>query len=184
MTTALATQQAPQGDLTPDRVDRGLELLRHSLPSLRECPESRQVAELSVAALSKPAHPAKVMVRVLALLHPYFDKETVQAAREVEAEDWAVALQGYPYWAIERACRWWKLCKDTRNKRPKEGDIVDRCRVEMDAVNAAKLALAAKPTTRSAPAERTPLTEDKRAERKRQLYQLQSNIADKLEAGA
>ena len=111
------------------------------------------MAEVSISALSVPAHPAKVMVRVLALLHPYFDKETVQAAREIEAEDWADALRGLPYWAIERACRWWKLDKTTRGKRPKEGDIVDRCRVEMDVVNAAKLALAAPPLRPDPPRE-------------------------------
>lgn len=96
-----------------------------------------------MAALSEPAHPAKVMARVLALLNPYFDKDTPQAIREIEAEDWAAALGAYPYWAIEKAARWWKSDANAdRRKRPLEGDIARRCKVEMDAVSAAKIKLA------------------------------------------
>jgi DNA-binding transcriptional LysR family regulator len=96
-----------------------------------------------VAALSEPAHPAKVMARVLALLNPYFDKDTPQAIREIEAEDWAAALGCQPYWAIEKAARWWKSdANPDRRKRPLEGDLVARVKREMDAVNAARFMLA------------------------------------------
>lgn len=96
----------------------------------------------AVAALSEPAHPAKVMARVLALLNPYFDKDTPQAIREIEAEDWAAALAGKPYWAIEKAARWWKSDENPdRRRRPLEGDLVARVKREMDAVSAARIML-------------------------------------------
>jgi hypothetical protein len=83
------------------------------------------------------------MARVLALLNPYFDKDTPQAIREIEAEDWASALSAYPYWAIEKAARWWKSDENPdRRKRPLEGDLVARTKREMDAVSAAKIKLA------------------------------------------
>jgi hypothetical protein len=129
-------------ELTPERIDRGLEWLKRSLWSLNDCHETRRKAEAAVMALSEPAHPAKVMARVLALLNPYFDKDTPQAIREIEAEDWAVALGEYPYWAIEKAARWWKSEDNAdRRKRPLEGDIARRCRMEMDAINAARVKL-------------------------------------------
>ena len=72
------------------------------------------------------------MARVAALLSPYYDKNTAQAVREIEAEDWLEALAPYPQWAIERAVRWWKSADNAdRRKRPLEGDIAARCIVEM-----------------------------------------------------
>jgi hypothetical protein len=128
---------------THGRADRpGLEWLKHSLPSLNDCPDTRKKAIAAVTALSEPAHPAKVMARVLALLNPYFDKDTPQAIREIEAEDWAAALVGQPYWAIEKAARWWRSDENPdRRKRPLEGDLVARTKREMDAVSAAKIKL-------------------------------------------
>ena len=72
------------------------------------------------------------MARVAALLSPYYDKDTPQVVREIEAEDWMEALAEFPQWAIERAVRWWKSAdNDQRRKRPIEGDIAARCKVEM-----------------------------------------------------
>jgi len=72
------------------------------------------------------------MARVAALLSPYYDKNTAQAVREIEAEDWLEALAPYPQWAIERAVRWWKSAENAdRRKRPLEGDIAARCIAEM-----------------------------------------------------
>jgi hypothetical protein len=96
----------------------------------------------AVAPLSKQADPVWIMARVASLLDPYFDKGTPQAIREIEAEDWAEALGGFPKWAIQRACRWWKSDDNgNRRKRPLEGDIAARCKVEMQAVRAAKIHL-------------------------------------------
>jgi hypothetical protein len=72
------------------------------------------------------------MARVAALLSPYYDKSTPQGIREMEAEDWLVELRPYPQWAIERAVRWWKSAENERRaRRPVEGDISARCKVEM-----------------------------------------------------
>jgi hypothetical protein len=156
-------------ELTPERIDRGLEWLKHSLPSLNDCQDTRRKAETAVMALSEPAHPAKVMARVLALLNPYFDKDTPQAIREIEAEDWAAALGAYPYWAIEKAARWWKSeANADRRKRPLEGDIARRCKVEMDAVNAAKIMLTSQAKRREED-QRPQMTEEEMADMRKRM---------------
>lgn len=169
MTTALAKPQA----MTPERIDRGLEWLKHSLPSLNDCPETRNQAQAAVAALCEPGHPAKIMARVLALLNPYFDKDTPQAIREIEAEDWACALSAYPYWAIEKAARWWKSDENPdRRKRPIEGDLVARVKREMDAVSAARLLLAQPVTQRQEAEKRPERTEEEMAAMRERLAAL------------
>ena len=126
-----------------------------------------------MAALSEPAHPAKVMARVLALLNPYFDKDTPQAIREIEAEDWAAALGCQPYWAIEKAARWWKSDENPdRRKRPLEGDLVARVKREMDAVNAARFMLAQDVAPRSQ-AEKPPRhSEEHRAQMRERMAEI------------
>jgi len=129
-----------------------------------------------VTALSEPAHPAKVMARVLALLNPYFDKDTPQAIREIEAEDWAQALGAYPYWAIEKAARWWKSDANAdRRKRPLEGDIARRCKVEMDAVSAAKIMLSSEARRRQAE-ERPQRTEAEMAEMRKRMAEAGNSV--------
>lgn len=140
MTTEIATARATE--LTPDRVDRGLEWLKRSLQLLNDCPETTTAALRAVEALTVPAHPAKIGVEVLALLHPYFDKETPNAVRARISEKWQSALGQYPEWAVKRACEWWTGPDNVkRHQHPKEGDIAARCRVEMDVINAARLKL-------------------------------------------
>ena len=103
--------------------------------------ERNQIAAL-VAEISKPIAPAKLMHRVLALLAPYFATDTPQSVREVEAEDWLAALGDYPEWAVTAAARWWKSdANPDRRKKPLEGDIAARCKVEMGVVSVAKLAV-------------------------------------------
>ena len=78
------------------------------------------------------------MARIAALLVPYYEKDTPQGVRNMEAEDWAVELGNHPQWAVERAVRWWKSeANPDRRKRPLEGDISARCKRETDAVRAA-----------------------------------------------
>ena len=78
------------------------------------------------------------MARIAALLVPYYEKDTPQAIRNMEAEDWAAELGNHPQWAVERAVRWWKSeANPDRRKRPLEGDISARCKRETDAVRAA-----------------------------------------------
>ena len=108
------------------------------LPQLppERLPSASEV-DATVAALSEPANPAWCMARVAALLSPYYDKDTPQAVREMEAEDWLEALASYPQWALERAVRWWKSDANAdRRKRPLEGDIAARCKIEMRGIGA------------------------------------------------
>ena len=93
--------------------------------------------EATVSALSEPCNETWCMARVAALLNPYYDKDTPPAVRRMEAEDWLEALSPYPQWAIERAVRWWKSADNSdRRKKPLEGDIAARCKVEMGGIGA------------------------------------------------
>jgi hypothetical protein len=108
------------------------ERLTHLLPSLQKCSNARTQAVDLIQILNAPANPAWLMARILALLNPYFEKQTPHAIREMEAEDWALELYGYPKWATEKAARWWKSKENTmRHKRPFEGDIAARAEIEM-----------------------------------------------------
>jgi len=96
-----------------------------------DLPDMREI-EGTVAALSEACSPAWCMARVAALLSPYYDKDTPPVVRKMEAEDWLEELGKYPQWAIERAVRWWKSAENhDRRKKPLEGDIAARCKVEM-----------------------------------------------------
>lgn len=137
MTTEVANLQA--GAITQAQADRGRERLKHLLPSLRECPEARSEVERILPHLTRPARGEWVLARVVSLLNPYFEREAPQAIREMEAEDWAEALAEFPEWAINAAVRWWKGADNPRrSRRPVEGDIAERCRIEMGAALAAK----------------------------------------------
>jgi hypothetical protein len=95
------------------------------LPQLRpdELPAQAEI-EATVAALSEPANPSWILARIASLLLPYYEKDTPQAVREMEAEDWLEAMADLPRWAIDRAVRWWKGPDNPdRRKRPMEGDI-------------------------------------------------------------
>tara|TARA_R100000458_G_C8278543_1_gene255005 strand:+ start:7187 stop:7651 length:465 start_codon:yes stop_codon:yes gene_type:complete len=105
-------------------------------------PPSKDEIEATVKALMAPADVRWIMARVAALLSPYFDKDTPQMVREIEADDWAEALEKYPEWAITKAVRWWKSeANPNRRKRPLEGDIADRIKHEMRAVKGMALRL-------------------------------------------
>lgn len=107
------------------------------------------------------------MARIAALLSPYFEKDTPQSVRKMEAEDWAACLSVYPQWAIEKAVRWWKSAEnDKRRQRPLEGDIEARVKVEMSAVRAAEVYLSSPLTDANeieAPRNITPETQAHRA---------------------
>ncbi len=95
-----------------------------------------------VERLSVPADTTWLMARIAALLSPYYEKDTPQGVRVMEAQDWAEEIGGFPQWAVQRAVRWWKSADNPkRAKRPIEGDISARIRIEMDAINAAKIRL-------------------------------------------
>jgi len=137
----------------------------------------------ALTALSEPAHPAKVMARVLALLNPYFDKDTPQAIREIEAEDWASALSAYPYWAIEKAARWWKSDENPdRRKRPLEGDLVARTKREMDAVSAAKIKLASDKIRQAYHEQRPQRTEAEMAELRERMARVGNETLAEMRA--
>ena len=137
--------------LSADQAARGTERLKHLLPSLRECPKAREEAKIVIPAMTIPADPVWLMARIAALLLPYYEKDTPQAVREMEAEDWAAELQEFPRWAVDSAVRWWKGSDNPkRAKRPLEGDISARVKFEMQAVRAAKIALSSPLTDKDA----------------------------------
>lgn len=107
--------------------------LRSPLATLTQ----RNEVAAQVEALSQPASPVWILARVAALLNPYYEKDTPQAIREMEAEDWLSALEGKPQWAITAAVRWWLGENNPdRRKRPFQGDIGARVTVETDALRA------------------------------------------------
>jgi hypothetical protein len=148
MTTGLAIY-TPEGQTDAARVDAGLKWLLR-LPQLpKEQWPQMQSVEKAVAVLSEPCNPAWCMARVAALLNPYYDKDTPQAVRQMEAEDWLEALREYPQWAIERAVRWWKSAEnEDRRKKPLEGDIANRCAFEMRGIGAVPVLLQLKASGR------------------------------------
>jgi hypothetical protein len=118
--------------------------LLHSLRLPLATEQSRNELAAQADRLSVPAPGEWVSARVASLLSPYYEKETPQAVRVMEAEDWVLSLSGKPRWAIDAAVRWWKgPDNDKRHRRPFEGDIAARVIVEMDAVRAAKIKVAA-----------------------------------------
>jgi hypothetical protein len=152
--------------LSEEKVERGLAWLRR-LPALQPTalPEKETVLRIQ-SALMTSASGVWISARVAALLSPYYEKDIPQAVRKMEAEDWEQALSGFPQWAIERAVRWWKSDANTdRRKRPLEGDIAARCRVEMDGVASASKVLEMKQRgAEHMPEPRERLTADRAAE--------------------
>lgn len=152
--------------LSEEKVERGLAWLRR-LPALQPTalPEKETVLRIQ-SALMTSASGVWISARVAALLSPYYEKDIPQAVRKMEAEDWEQALSGFPQWAIERSVRWWKSDANTdRRKRPLEGDIVARCRVEMDGVASASKVLEMKQRgAEHKPESRERMTADRAAE--------------------
>jgi hypothetical protein len=129
-------------DLTEEKVDKGLAWLRR-LPQLppEALPKKEDVLRIQTTLMT-PCSGVWISARVAALLSPYYEKDIPQSVREMEAEDWREALREFPQWAIERAVRWWKGEENPdRRKRPMEGDIAARCRLEMNGVSSAVLML-------------------------------------------
>lgn len=111
-------------------------LQRLPLLPREELPDQTEI-EATVEALTRPARPEWVLARVAALLLPYFEKDTPQSVREMEAEDWLEALGGLPEWAIVQAVRWWKGPNNPdRRRRPLEGDIAKVAREQTSRVRA------------------------------------------------
>ena len=110
--------------------------MRACLPGSQLSPAATrtEVDQYRAAAdrLSRPADMPWTLARAASLLMPYYTADIPAALREMEAEDWAEALKGFPRWAIDNAVRWWKSADNAdRRKKPLEGDIVARCRIEM-----------------------------------------------------
>ena len=139
MTHALQTSQT-QPPAPDQAVAQLTPLLRSPLATLND----RNHVASQIAALSAPASPVWILARVAALLSPYYEKDTPQAVREMEAEDWLHALSGQPQWAITAAVRWWLGADNKdRRRRPMQGDIADRVAVETMALRAGKIRIEA-----------------------------------------
>lgn len=150
---AIGTQLGERGLAMPanstpqdrnDALAMAVQQLRHSLLSPLVTEQSRNELAAQADRLSVPAPGDWLAARVASLLSPYYEKETPQGVRMMEAEDWIASLSGSPRWAVDAAVRWWKGPEnDKRHRRPMEGDIAARVIVEMDAVRAAKIKIGA-----------------------------------------
>ena len=157
------------------------------LPQLQpdDLPDQREI-EATVAALSQPANPSWILARVASLLLPYYEKDTPQAVREMEAEDWLESLADMPQWAVDKAVRWWKGPDNPdRRKRPLEGDITGRARVALGNVKAVPV-LSARKRAYVPPEPRhvEPITEEERARRKAFVDQIRAEAAKKFGANS
>ena len=138
MTHALTSPQSVH--ISAERADRMTAWWPRSpeLP-VKSRTDRDQIAE-GIDALSQPCDPAWLMARVLALLTPYFTASVPEAVRVLEAEDWRAALHVFPHWAVEKAVRWWKSDANPDHRRkPLEGDIVGRVKLEMGIVSMGRL---------------------------------------------
>lgn len=106
--------------------------------------DNEQLAEIKSGLSSLTEAPRKqwMMARVVSLLSQYYAADVSQGAVKMMAEDWAVELEDYPEWAIEKAVRWWKSAANPdRKKRPLEGDISARAKVEAGVISVGRLAV-------------------------------------------
>lgn len=118
--------------ISVDRADRMTAWWPRSLGSPVASRADRDNIEAGITALSVPCDPAWLMARVLALLTPYFTSNIPEGVRRIEAEDWRAALEKFPAWAVEKACRWWKSdLNPERKRKPMDGDIAGRAKFEM-----------------------------------------------------
>jgi hypothetical protein len=132
--------------IQPQPAPAQIEQLKTSWPDLLRLPlatqDQRNEIAMTVQALSVPCAAPKLMHRVLALLAPYYSTDIPQSVREIEAEDWLVALGEFPEWAVVAAARWWKGdANPDRRKRPMEGDIAARAKMEMGIVKVGEWAV-------------------------------------------
>lgn len=122
-------------DSDQEMVDRHLSELLH-LPHLppKFRPKKSEIQE-KVDALTAPVNRVWLLGRIAATLSAYYEKDSHHSIEGKRAEDWLQELQEYPQWAIERAMRWWTSSgnKD-RRKQPLEGDIAERCLLEMKGI--------------------------------------------------
>jgi len=107
-----------------------------------ETEAQRDAIVAGMNAVQAPAPRHWTLARVAALLSGYYAADVPTGIIEIEAEDWAEALDKYPAWAITKAVRWWKgESNPNRRKRPLEGDIAARARLEMGPVFVAAAAV-------------------------------------------
>lgn len=100
--------------------------------------------EDAASRLSVPADRKWIAQRVVCLLTHYFVADFHPSALENVALDWTAELDGYPEWAIEKACQWWvSKGNKKRGKKPLPGDISERAEVEMAPIKAGKYMVSA-----------------------------------------
>ena len=160
-------QTLPQAN--QDALAMAVQQLTLSVRSPLVTAQGRNELAAQADRLSVPAPMDWIAARVASLLSPYYEKDTPQGVRVMEAEDWVISLSGTPRWAIDAAVRWWKGPEnDKRHRRPMEGDIAARAIFEMGAVRAANIKIAAYDNgvvLRDQPSEppRKPMTKDQAA---------------------
>lgn len=92
-----------------------------------------------IAAVSVPAPASWISGRVATLLAHYWTPSMGDALQTAVAEDWLDELEGFPGWALHRACQWWASHDNhDRRRKPLPGDIAARARHEFGAVRLAE----------------------------------------------
>lgn len=92
----------------------------------------RDAIELAVSKISYPTRPTWTVSKVVPILSMYFVKQDNEQLAKMVGQLWVGELEGYPLWAIDRACAWWVSRKnDRRHRGPLPGDISERCEREM-----------------------------------------------------
>lgn len=152
------------------------------LPQLQpdDLPAKREI-EATVAALSQPASASWVLARVASLLLPYYEKDTPQSVREMEAEDWLESLIGVPQWAIDRAVRWWKGPDNPdRRRRPLEGDIAIMAKTHFGNIRAVP-AIVDRKRALTKPAPEPQMTREQMEERRKRAAEIMAGFLRKTD---
>ena len=147
--------------------------------------EQRNDVDECANALSKKASPAWIMARVASLLVDHYEKDTPQSVREMAATDWLVALKDEPQWAIDKAVFWWNSRENPdRNKRPKHGDIAEKCWEFMMIVRAAAVRVAAFDRGPTLPKPQEPTRDLPSLDRRREMVAEFQRVASSKSVGA
>lgn len=93
----------------------------------------------AVKRLKVPASRTWIVGRSATLLVQYFVSSIPEEMAKAIGDDWCAELDGYPVWAIQKACRWW-MSRDNpkRGRKPISGDIAERAKIEMGVVRYAE----------------------------------------------
>lgn len=105
-------------------------------------PKEIEKIKAQMARMKRPAKLSWIAGRVTGLLSHYFVSSLPADVMEGVIDDWVAALEGYPEWAIAKACAWWMgVDNPIRRNRPLPGDIAEHVQREMRSLRTPEIAL-------------------------------------------